>query len=205
MHACTHACTHSLTHTHTHAYTHILTHARTHMHTLTYAPMHTHTTSSQIKSEGGGSSSYRWCKGRGLEQQRFYEMAKLRQQFQEILQVLTAMCLHHELQTNLQPRLSVLNFILQLWVLQGCKTKDSLGLRVVTNHLSLVPRPRVLGMRLEPLYSCLYYIPHPQPHLFLLAYGLGMRMVIWELLQILVYLVVSCVLGVKPKVLCPRG
>ena len=124
MHACTHACTHSLSHTHTHAYTHILTHARTHMHTLTYAPMHTHTTSSQIKSEGGGSSSYRWCKGRGLEQQRFYEMAKLRQQFQEILQVLTAMCLHHELQTNLQPRLSVLNFILQLWVLQGCKTKS---------------------------------------------------------------------------------
>ena len=124
MHACTHSCTHSHTHmhthTHTHAYTHIHacmhahtrmhtythTHTRAPMHTLTHAPMHTHTTSSQIKSEGGGSSSYRWCKGRGLEQQRFYEMAKLRQQFQEILQVL-------ELQPNLQLQLSVPNFISQ--------------------------------------------------------------------------------------------
>ena len=133
-HACTHSCTHSHTHihthtrTHTHTHTHMHTHTfmhvhactRTHMHTHTYthacmyshthtltrAPMHTHTTSLQIKSEGGGSSSYRWCKGRGLEQQRFYEMAKLRQQFQEILQVL-------ELHPNLQLRLSVPNFISQ--------------------------------------------------------------------------------------------
>ena len=132
MHACTHSCTHSHTHmhththacmhartrmharthtrmhacTHVHACTHTHTHTHAYMHILTRAPMHTHTTSSQIKSEGGGSSSYRWCKGRRLEQQRFYEMAKLRQQFQEILQVL-------ELQPNLQLQLSVPNFISQ--------------------------------------------------------------------------------------------
>ena len=114
MHACTHvhACTRAHTHacmhahTYTHAHTHTHTHTHAYMHILTHAPMHTHTTSSQIKSEGGGSSSYRWCKGRRLEQQRFYEMAKLRQQFQEILQVL-------ELHPNLQLRLSVPNFISQ--------------------------------------------------------------------------------------------
>ena len=33
----------------------------------------------------GHSSSHKWCKRRGLEQQRFYEMAKLRRQFEEIL------------------------------------------------------------------------------------------------------------------------
>ena len=55
---------------------------------------------------------------------------------------------------------------------------------------------------IEPLYSCFYYInPPPQP--ILAAYGLGMRLVIWGLLQILLCLVVSCVLGVKLKV--PRS
>ncbi|KAL5482136.1 hypothetical protein EMCRGX_G022425 [Ephydatia muelleri] len=39
----------------------------------------------QLKSEKGGAS-HQWCKRRGLEQQRFYEMTKLRDQFQEILQ-----------------------------------------------------------------------------------------------------------------------
>eukprot|EP00731_Ephydatia_muelleri_P016761 Em0009g1185a len=33
-----------------------------------------------------GGASHQWCKRRGLEQQRFYEMTKLRDQFQEILQ-----------------------------------------------------------------------------------------------------------------------
>jgi hypothetical protein len=40
----------------------------------------------ELKSGGGSTSSHQWCRRRGLEQQRFYEMAKLRQQFQEILQ-----------------------------------------------------------------------------------------------------------------------
>ena len=40
----------------------------------------------QMKSEGS-NSAYRWCRRRGLEQQRFYEITKLREQFQEILQV----------------------------------------------------------------------------------------------------------------------
>lgn len=40
----------------------------------------------QIKTDGGGSA-YRWCKSRGIEQQRFYEVTKLKEQFQEILQV----------------------------------------------------------------------------------------------------------------------
>lgn len=39
-----------------------------------------------MKSEGS-NAAYRWCKRRGLEQQRFYEITKLREQFQEILQV----------------------------------------------------------------------------------------------------------------------
>ena len=39
-----------------------------------------------MKSEGS-NSAYRWCKRRGLEQQRFYEITKLREQFQEILKV----------------------------------------------------------------------------------------------------------------------
>ena len=39
-----------------------------------------------MKSDGS-NAAYRWCKRRGLEQQRFYEITKLREQFQEILQV----------------------------------------------------------------------------------------------------------------------
>ena len=39
-----------------------------------------------MKSEGS-NSAYRWCKRRGLEQQRFYETTKLREQFQDILKV----------------------------------------------------------------------------------------------------------------------
>lgn len=39
-----------------------------------------------MKSESS-NAAHRWCKRRGLEQQRFYEITKLREQFQEILQV----------------------------------------------------------------------------------------------------------------------
>ncbi|KAG7203421.1 hypothetical protein KM043_013488 [Ampulex compressa] len=35
---------------------------------------------------GSGSGSRKWCKRRGLEEQRFYEMTKLRSQFKELLQ-----------------------------------------------------------------------------------------------------------------------
>lgn len=38
------------------------------------------------KSSSG--SSKKWCRRRGLEEQRFYEMTKLRNQFKELLQVL---------------------------------------------------------------------------------------------------------------------
>ncbi|XP_006814920.1 putative ATP-dependent RNA helicase DHX34, partial [Saccoglossus kowalevskii] len=38
----------------------------------------------QVKA-GGRNSSRKWCKRRGLEEQRFYEMSKLRQQFKDLL------------------------------------------------------------------------------------------------------------------------
>ncbi|KZC06163.1 putative ATP-dependent RNA helicase DHX34, partial [Dufourea novaeangliae] len=41
---------------------------------------------SSQESRGGGSNSRKWCKRRGLEEQRFYEMTKLRTQFKELLQ-----------------------------------------------------------------------------------------------------------------------
>ena len=41
----------------------------------------------KVKSEGKQTSS-RWCRSRGVEQQRFYEMVKLRQQFREVLMVI---------------------------------------------------------------------------------------------------------------------
>lgn len=34
-----------------------------------------------------GSRSKKWCKRRGFEEQRFYEMTKLRQQFKSLLKV----------------------------------------------------------------------------------------------------------------------
>lgn len=36
---------------------------------------------------GSNNISRKWCKRRGLEEQRFYEMTKLRAQFKELLQV----------------------------------------------------------------------------------------------------------------------
>ncbi|CAL7944803.1 unnamed protein product [Xylocopa violacea] len=41
---------------------------------------------SSQESRGSRSSSKKWCKRRGLEEQRFYEMTKLRAQFKELLQ-----------------------------------------------------------------------------------------------------------------------
>nr|XP_034176312.1 probable ATP-dependent RNA helicase DHX34 isoform X2 [Osmia lignaria] len=38
------------------------------------------------ESRSSGNSSRKWCKRRGLEEQRFYEMTKLRAQFKELLQ-----------------------------------------------------------------------------------------------------------------------
>nr|CAD7574761.1 unnamed protein product [Timema californicum] len=37
-------------------------------------------------SEGRGRGSHQWCRRRGLEEQRFYEMIKLRRQFKDLLQ-----------------------------------------------------------------------------------------------------------------------
>lgn len=49
----------------------------------------------QVKSEGVKASS-NWCKRRGIEQQRLYEMVKLRDQFREVLEVLYMIynCMH---------------------------------------------------------------------------------------------------------------
>lgn len=41
----------------------------------------------QVKTDTGGASTYRWCKSRGIEQQRLYEITKLKEQFQAILEV----------------------------------------------------------------------------------------------------------------------
>ena len=38
-----------------------------------------------MKAEGRGTR--KWCKRRSLEEQRFYEMTKLKRQFKELLQV----------------------------------------------------------------------------------------------------------------------
>lgn len=43
---------------------------------------------------GGSNSSRKWCRRRGLEEQRFYEMIKLRTQFKELLQVSHAHFFH---------------------------------------------------------------------------------------------------------------
>ncbi|XP_063433122.1 probable ATP-dependent RNA helicase DHX34 isoform X3 [Mytilus trossulus] len=48
----------------------------------------------QVKAEGRGTK--KWCKKRGLEEQRFYEMMKLRNQFKELLKD------HHLLDKNLE-------------------------------------------------------------------------------------------------------
>lgn len=42
---------------------------------------------SNLEQGYGGSKSKTWCKRRGIEEQRFYEITKLRAQFKELLQV----------------------------------------------------------------------------------------------------------------------
>ena len=44
----------------------------------------------QIKAEG--HDSRKWCRRRGLEEQRFYEMTKLKTQFKELLMVCVSTC-----------------------------------------------------------------------------------------------------------------
>lgn len=44
-----------------------------------------HTHSNDIRA--GSSNSKKWCRRRGLEEQRFYEMTKLRTQFKDLLEV----------------------------------------------------------------------------------------------------------------------
>lgn len=41
--------------------------------------------SAQVKAEEGRGASHKWCKRHGLEEQRLYEIAKLREQFGELL------------------------------------------------------------------------------------------------------------------------
>ena len=40
-----------------------------------------------LQMKADGKSSRKWCRRRGLEEQRFYEMSKLKTQFKEILKV----------------------------------------------------------------------------------------------------------------------
>ena len=42
---------------------------------------------SSQESRGNASASRKWCRRRGLEEQRFYEMTKLRAQFKDLLRV----------------------------------------------------------------------------------------------------------------------
>ena len=46
--------------------------------------------SSQIKIKARHGNSAGWCKKRGLEEQRFYEISKLKKQFYELLEVFIA-------------------------------------------------------------------------------------------------------------------
>ena len=40
-----------------------------------------------LMAKGREGSTRKWCKRRGLEEQRFYEMSKLKRQFEELLKV----------------------------------------------------------------------------------------------------------------------
>lgn len=40
-----------------------------------------------LLAKGRDGSTRKWCKRRGLEEQRFYEMSKLKKQFEELLRV----------------------------------------------------------------------------------------------------------------------
>lgn len=41
----------------------------------------------ELKSGGQNTNTRQWCKRRGFEEQRFYEMTKLRHQFKDLLDV----------------------------------------------------------------------------------------------------------------------
>lgn len=41
----------------------------------------------ELKSNGQNTNTRQWCKRRGFEEQRFYEMTKLRRQFKDLLDV----------------------------------------------------------------------------------------------------------------------
>lgn len=41
----------------------------------------------ELKSDGQNTNTRQWCKRRGFEEQRFYEMTKLRRQFKDLLDV----------------------------------------------------------------------------------------------------------------------
>jgi len=46
-----------------------------------------HFATHQVKADG--HPTRKWCKRRGLEEQRFYDMMKLKRQFKDLLQVST--------------------------------------------------------------------------------------------------------------------
>ena len=46
-----------------------------------------HKNSAEVRSSS--SVSKKWCQKRGLEEQRFYEITKLRTQFKDLLEVIT--------------------------------------------------------------------------------------------------------------------
>lgn len=47
----------------------------------------------EVKGSGRGWESRKWCRARKLEEQRFYEMSKIRKQFKTLLQVIIITCL----------------------------------------------------------------------------------------------------------------
>jgi len=46
----------------------------------------------ELKSDGQNTNTRQWCKRRGFEEQRFYEMTKLRRQFKDLLDVNRLCC-----------------------------------------------------------------------------------------------------------------
>lgn len=65
----------------------------------------------ELKSDGQNTNTRQWCKRRGFEEQRFYEMTKLRRQFKDLLDVnilLNLVCLTIKLSFNC--------FVLGMWL-----------------------------------------------------------------------------------------
>lgn len=42
-----------------------------------------------LKVKGGRENSRKWCRHKGIEEQRFYELTKLRNQFKDLLTVIS--------------------------------------------------------------------------------------------------------------------